>query len=143
MPDLAAKSTERFVFIDALRAIMALDVMFFHLCFLHSEIRDGISSILPGKLQWIIDQDLQQNQVFFVISGFVIAWSLRKLTINIGSAFNFILRRQIRLDPAYWVCIALSVGCMIVQAAFVDHSRWAVVAGPKRILLNMFYLQNI
>jgi peptidoglycan/LPS O-acetylase OafA/YrhL len=135
------KPRERFVFIDALRAIVAMEVVFQHLYFMHDPIRDAMRSILPGPLRWPVEQDLQPVQVFFVISGFVIAWSLRNLTINFASAFNFILRRQIRLDPAYWVCIGLSVGCMILQAAFVDHSHWADVARPGRILLNMFYLQ--
>jgi peptidoglycan/LPS O-acetylase OafA/YrhL len=143
MSAIAAKPKERFVFIDGLRAVLAVDVMFHHLYFLHDTSHDALRSMMPAILRWPLEQDLQRIQCFFVISGFVIAWSLRNMRVNVGNAANFILRRQIRLDPAYWVCLVASVLFMIAQSIFVDHSRWADVAGPGRLLVNMLYLQYI
>jgi len=45
--------------------------------------------------------------VFFVISGFVIPWSLRKSNFQSKHFFRFILRRSLRIDPPYYITLSL------------------------------------
>lgn len=49
-------------------------------------------------------------QVFFVLSGFVIPWSVRSLVLTGHTMIRFLVRRLVRLDPPYLVAIALSIG---------------------------------
>jgi peptidoglycan/LPS O-acetylase OafA/YrhL len=137
---LPPSNKERFVFIDGLRGIAAVGVMFHHLFF--SELQSALQTVFPAPLLWISRQGDSCVQIFFVISGFVIAWSLRNMKINAASALNFILRRQIRLDPAYWFTILFAVARVAV-AAMAHPVYWPVVPRPGTILVNMLYLQNI
>lgn len=138
-PD-AVKPKERFVLIDGLRGIAALGVMFFHLC--NSELRGTLQSTFPAPIIWLFGQAAHGVQIFFVISGFVIAWSLRAVTVTGAGAGNFILRRQIRLDPAYWACIAAT----LLHAVVMGTAR-AQFGGsfpsPPHIAENMFYVQHL
>jgi peptidoglycan/LPS O-acetylase OafA/YrhL len=80
-------------------------------------------------------------QVFFVLSGFVIAYILRNEKITPVSFGRFLLRRATRLDPPYWVAILLS-SSVIVFLAGPGH-RLAAVPSPRLILAHLFYLQDI
>jgi peptidoglycan/LPS O-acetylase OafA/YrhL len=140
MSKLPAPNKERFVFIDGLRAIAALGVMFYHLHL--SELQAPLDSIFPAPLRWLVRQGLSCVQIFFVISGFVIAWSLRNMNVNLSGALNFILRRQIRLDPAYWFAVLFASARLAVQA--MDHpADWPLVPHAGTIVVNLLYLQNI
>jgi len=118
-----------------------LGVVSHHL--LHSTVLEvALRRILPVPFQIFCGFGSVGVQIFFVISGFVIAHSLRATNISVGTAGNFILRRQLRLDPSYWVILILSLiltqGQRMVPA-FVAPS----MPDLKAIVLNVFYLQNI
>jgi peptidoglycan/LPS O-acetylase OafA/YrhL len=48
-------------------------------------------------------------QMFFVISGFVLPYSLSKSGYTLGNFGNFVLRRIVRLDPPYILSIVIVV----------------------------------
>jgi peptidoglycan/LPS O-acetylase OafA/YrhL len=140
VPNELKKPGERFVFIDGLRALAAIGVMTHHLY--NGEMQGTLYATLPRAATWVFGQDLQRVEVFFVISGFVIAWSLRSIVVTASSAFNFILRRQIRLDPAYWLLVIIATLHLVIQAHH-HPAMWAALPTPKTIFLNMIYLQKI
>ncbi len=135
------KDGERFVFIDALRAIAALMVMAYHLidC---TVMAIPLARYMPVFMQIFWSYGMHGVQIFFVISGFVIAHSLRNIEPTGRAIGNFILRRQLRLDPPYWVTIA---GILLLRATegvvLGLHNRGSF--SPWVILLNMGYLQNL
>jgi peptidoglycan/LPS O-acetylase OafA/YrhL len=141
MSEAPAKPKERFLFIDGLRALAALGVMCHHL-YSAGELEGPLKTVFPGPLKWIFVQDLQRVQVFFVISGFVIAWSLRNMLVTTGSAANFILRRQVRLDPAYWIILIIAELHMI-GGAMIHPAYWKLIPGPGDFLANVFYLHKL
>jgi peptidoglycan/LPS O-acetylase OafA/YrhL len=141
MPTPLNKPKERFVFIDGLRGMAALGVMLHHLY--TSELHAPLSVILPRPVLWIIGPDIQRVQVFFVISGFVIAWSLRNMVVNAGSAANFILRRQVRLDPLYWLMVAVTMVHLVIINGIPNTIYHPGVPGPGGVLINLLYLQNV
>jgi peptidoglycan/LPS O-acetylase OafA/YrhL len=80
-------------------------------------------------------------EVFFVVSGFAIAYSMRTTGNEDFSLGRFILRRAVRLDPPYWVAI-LWVG--LVQAFRARAAHQAIVLpSPGKVLAHLFYLQDI
>lgn len=96
----------RSTFIDALRGIAAFSVACYHITRyppLAPIARDFIPELL---LRWF-DHGWMGVQFFFVISGFVIAYSVREARVTPGYLANYALRRAIRLDPPYWTIIAL------------------------------------
>ena len=84
-------------------------------------------------------------EVFFVISRFVIAHSLRNFVANPRSAFLFILRRQLRLDPPYWAAIAFALLALIAERSIrsAHSANLPPVPTVNVLLLNMTYLYKI
>ncbi len=78
--------------------------------------RWGISH--PEWLRAISRYGTYGVQVFFVLSGFVIAHSLRDNPLTRASIGNFMLRRQIRLDPPYWTMLAIALTVSVLVRLF-------------------------
>ena len=104
----AKAASGRLRFLDGLRAVAALAVLFHHLYY-SSEFDKVFSSALPTWFAAFAEYCARGVQAFFVLSGFVIAYSLRDLRVDRRTAVSFALRRQIRLDPPYWICLAVAV----------------------------------
>jgi peptidoglycan/LPS O-acetylase OafA/YrhL len=104
----AAAGAGRFVFIDALRGIAAIAVVVHHAC-AESSLHRAIARAMPSSLLLLLFSGRRGVQVFFVISGFVIAHSLRRTQLNARECGRFILRRQLRLDPPYWAMLTITV----------------------------------
>lgn len=100
--------------------------------------------------------------VFFVISGFVLPYSLSKINYTVAGFPNFMLKRLLRIEPPYWATIALlfisglvpwqsfniqQFGANIfhIAALFKDHSWYSpifwtlAIEFQYYILLGLFY----
>jgi peptidoglycan/LPS O-acetylase OafA/YrhL len=80
--------------------------------------------------------------VFFVISGFVISYSVRNYLHTPGFLFRFGLRRSIRLDPPYWITIALEL-IAIKLGLYLFPALGTAFPSPAKIAAHFFYLQNL
>jgi peptidoglycan/LPS O-acetylase OafA/YrhL len=121
----------RLLLIDAFRALAALMVFGFH-----------ITPALGGFPAQVFGHGWLGVQVFFAISGFVIAHSVGFSRITAGYVGNFILRRSVRLDPPYWAVIALTLVLLAASHAVLPDSA-AVVPAWGAIFAHVLYLQNI
>lgn len=141
MPLLPAKA-QRMVFVDALRGLAALGVACYHIN-RYGPLAEPASEVIPEWLAFVIDRGWIGVQVFFVISGFVIAYSVRNARITGKYLGTFALRRSIRLDPPYWatIVIVLLLGAATYSAADPDP-----LIGPvtwQQCLAHLGYAQNI
>jgi peptidoglycan/LPS O-acetylase OafA/YrhL len=135
---------ERFVMIDGLRGMAALAVLFCHLavpeiCRFSGVLTSALPSPLPGLLR---HGDLGV-EVFFVLSGFVMAYSVRDRIVTPAFAGRFALRRAVRLDPPYYLTILVSVA---IWAYYLPSGLTQVVdevGGAPGVLANVFYLQDL
>lgn len=132
--------TPRFLAIDALRGVAAVAVVAFHLL-RNSPQTDVLRDVIPQFAQVISDYGRDGVAVFFVISGFVIAYSTRSLPPTVGAGARFALRRQARLDPPYYVVIAgvLVIGAFESLVPTLVHQSFSA----RDVLINMFYLQGL
>ena len=131
----------RYVFVDGLRGLAALAVVGHHLleC---TVMGPALGRILPGPLQFLCERGLYGVQVFFVISGFVIAHSLRRTEPTARAIGNFIVRRQLRLDLPYWAALAVVLAGTALEAHLPGLTpRTLPTVG--NVLANMGYLQNL
>jgi peptidoglycan/LPS O-acetylase OafA/YrhL len=137
-PAPVASPRGRFYLIDALRGIAALMVLVCHLWN-----NAGWRQLEPGFPSWVghlFVEFFRGVDIFFVISGFVIAYSIRNLVVGPATAANFALRRQVRLDPPYWTC-TLIFWAMALWGHHRDPSNPTVGVGTA--MANLFYLQEI
>jgi peptidoglycan/LPS O-acetylase OafA/YrhL len=124
--------SKRFTLVDALRGIAALSVVLYHA--LGANHVAALAGIMPAWLYTIISNGKLGVAVFFVISGFVIAHSLRG-GLTVADAGRFMLKRSIRLDPPYWFAIAIACSIAVVKGT-EDFSA-------PQILAHFFYLQDL
>lgn len=87
--------------IEYLRGLASLSVAWFHLTNTYS--MSWVQS--TGALGWL------GVEIFFVISGFIIPYSIYKTyrTYSLADFPNFLMRRIARLEPAYLASIALVI----------------------------------
>ncbi len=93
---------DRYAFIDNLRAVAIILVVFFHYTYHYESeylLRSDNWSLEIGKFGW------SGVDLFFIVSGYCIAMTITK-TRNF---FEFIVRRAARLYPGYLVCGILTL----------------------------------
>lgn len=135
------QSGERYVFIDALRGLACLGVLLHHV-FFNTVMIEPLRVVFPQFVTEIMHRGSHGVQVFFVLSGFVIAHSLRSTPLTLQGVGRFILRRQIRLDPPYWAAMLLALG-LHTAALIIVPATVSPFPSLREIALNFVYLQNI
>jgi peptidoglycan/LPS O-acetylase OafA/YrhL len=129
----------RYVFLDGLRGIACLIVFAYHIQ-MEQLFSGAIAPHVPRSIQQLIAHGNLGVQIFFVLSGFVIAHSQRNARVNAAYLGNFALRRALRLDPAYWAALALAISFSVSP-----WGKWfpgLYIPTLKQIFINMFYLQE-
>ncbi len=120
--------------LDALRAIAALSVCFFHfIC--------TVTGFISSKpILDIFSHGHYGVQMFFVISGFVIPWSLYHSSYKLKNYFTFAVKRIIRLEPLYIVSLALAITHTYLRAMSPHYNGLDITPSIKQILLHIGYL---
>jgi exopolysaccharide production protein ExoZ len=113
----AQPAGRKFPLVQALRALAALAVAFLHTAY------DGLT-MTPGAhgLAWLYHAFSWDGgvDVFFVISGFVIAWSSRSLFGHAGAARQFLARRLARIVPLYWLMTTLFLASLVLLPGAIN-----------------------
>jgi peptidoglycan/LPS O-acetylase OafA/YrhL len=137
------KSPERdgkLPFIHGLRGIASMAVAVFH-CYDSTPVSIQVAATVSAVLDRVIDLGFLGVDMFFVISGFVIALTLFQRLSTFGEWGRFFLRRQLRLDPPYWAVIVLSIVSAIVVNQF-NAETGAPVPSATDVIAHVFYLQD-
>ncbi|HEX4149320.1 MAG TPA: acyltransferase, partial [Pirellulales bacterium] len=135
-------ATGRFAFVDALRGLAALSVAAFHIS-RYGPLAHAAEGQWPGAVHLLLKHGWIGVQIFFVISGFVIAYSLRSARATPGFIGQFALRRSLRLDPAYWTTIALVLLLSaLFPASFAEPAAADALSGGQ-LVSHLGYLQNV
>lgn len=140
----------RFLFLDALRGIAAVSVALFHFNNQYaSPTYREFSALLPAAVLAVWHHLDLGVEIFFVLSGFVIAHSMAGQRVNLKYAGNFIVRRSIRLDPPYWLILFITMAwpyvifpTLVIPPAMVP-GFFEKFGGVKWFVINMFYLPNL
>jgi peptidoglycan/LPS O-acetylase OafA/YrhL len=111
-PSISSQPQETFAFIGALRGIAALLAAYFH------SMMFGVHNLTMSEADLSIQSTIQVFgipfgyldfgkigiAIFFIVSGFLIPYTLTKPGATIS---QFVIKRVFRLYPAYWVSIAI------------------------------------
>ena len=130
--------TRRMTLVDGLRGFAALAVVLPHAVGLFVFAGAGTLSALLVRLSAFGHRGVE---VFFALSGFVIAFSLRRTHLSPRGIGRFILRRSLRLDPPYWA--ALGLFCAFLLLRGVMTGKPAELPSGPHLLSHLLYLQDL
>jgi peptidoglycan/LPS O-acetylase OafA/YrhL len=130
----------RYVFIDALRGLTALSVVIFHAR--GGGHIDTWAATWPAFLDGIVLNMGIAVQIFFVLSGFVIAHSMARHDVGFGYVGRFLLRRSIRLDPPYWASMAMTIALAFISVRFVAGKVFESPSAAN-LGLHVLYLADL
>lgn len=127
-------TSDRFIFLDALRGMAALTVFFSHAIGMLPTYGAFISSIENTPLHIFYDGAAAVD-MFFVLSGFCISYPYLKENSLINITFwKFMGKRIFRIYPAYWVSIGF---CLL---------GWGIYSCPELAYISQwgasFWRQN-
>lgn len=125
-------STEHVAVVDVLRGLAAASVFWFHLTGLSFLTLPGLRA--SGAYGWL------GVQAFFVISGFVIPYSLHRAGYRVAWFGTFLWKRIVRLDPPYLVTVAAAVGYFYLASHSSLHRGAAYDLSWQRILAHIGYV---
>lgn len=103
--------------IDILRAVAASSVLLYHLVNAEQVHGNGVT-VLGGFAHigyWGVD-------MFFVISGFIMAQTTQDQFGRPGAATDFIVRRGVRIIPLYWACTFALAAMVAVRPSLINTS---------------------
>lgn len=138
-PAPSEAKSPHFSHLDALRGIAAVGVLIFHIAF-----SSALSPIWLRAVPTVVNEagHLLANgvEVFFVLSGWVIAHSMRRDPLQFSSLGRFLVRRTLRLTPPYWAAIVLT---LVLGAIGMRLGSGDPFPSTTKIALNFLYLQNV
>ena len=113
-------------------------VVLFHL---NAAISANFEHWIHPSVQWLFTQGRFGVEVFFVLSGFVIPYSIRNARLGLGFVGRFALRRSIRLDPPYWAAILLET--FLIYLGLRVGLADSPLPSTAQFFSHFFYLQNL
>jgi peptidoglycan/LPS O-acetylase OafA/YrhL len=125
--------------IDGLRGVAALVVVLYHL---NSAISRTAEGWLWAPIDWVARNGFLGVDIFFVISGYVIALSVSKGAPTPSYFGRFIIRRSIRLDPPYWSAILLELLLLHLTLRYFPGHAVALPSTPQ-LLSHFVYAQEL
>jgi len=78
--------------------------------------------------------------VFFLISGFIIVYSLVKSNYRYKQFFTFLLKRSIRIDPSYFVVILLTIILFKLLVFIPSYKGNGFTFIPGQFIAHIFYV---
>lgn len=103
-PPAARSGSSRLLYLDGIRGLAALAVALFH----YRGYITKLTEALPAFVDIAICYGYLGVNVFFVLSGFVIAHSLGNERYSLPFVGRFVVRRQVRLAPPYWATVVFA-----------------------------------
>lgn len=79
-------------------------------------------------------------EAFFVISGFIIPYSMERAGYRLKNIASFFTKRLIRVEPAYFLSIIFSILTGVLVNFYYQKELY--VYTPEQVFSHLFYLTN-
>lgn len=141
-----AGAQQRLAFADGLRGLAACWVVLFHMS--EGKHIEALRDALPAMVFRVFFSmgDLGVP-VFFVLSGYVMALTAARLEFTAAVGVRFVVRRLVRLMPAYYFAIALVLVLSIVKNKVLGQGAiyfdFDVLAAHALLVQGLLGIKNI
>ena len=126
--------TKRILELDALRALAALNLLFFHFTYVYAG-KYGFAS----PLGFTFPYGKYGVELFFILSGFVNAMTL----LRKRKPADFVAGRFIRILPSYWLVILLNLFLLSMIPMFGETVTVDATAANLTVLPGLFGYHNM
>lgn len=127
-------SSKNIPVLNSLRALAALSVCLFHfICTVTGFVNNDFFLRIFSFGHYGV-------QMFFVISGFVIPWSMYYGGYRIKNFFTFTLKRLIRLEPPYLISLLFAIIHTYIRTFSNHYNGVDITPSLTQILLHFGYL---
>ncbi|MBS1520237.1 MAG: acyltransferase [Bacteroidetes bacterium] len=143
---LLNSAKQRFQYLDSIRAIAALYVVMHHAMLQYYFIKPHNLSTAEQVIFKIFSDGHLAVDTFIVLSGFSLMLSIIRNNYKLkGGIVTFIKRRIIRIVPAYYATIAVSLLLATTLISVKTSSSWdmSVNANFKDFVIHLLFLQDI
>lgn len=121
--------------LDSLRAIAALSVCLFHFT------NGGLPKVVIPSVKGVFEHGVLGVVVFFVISGFIIPYSLLDKNHQVQDFFTYLKKRIIRINPPAYAALLLVLGQWYFIDKVIQHgSTWTQGVTAGRIAANALFI---
>jgi peptidoglycan/LPS O-acetylase OafA/YrhL len=137
------KAPVRLAFVDGLRGLAALGITLYHI-WRYEPLPHPSLSFVPWIVDWVLLRTWVGVQFLLVISGFVIAFTLRDTWVTPREVVSFLVRRFVRLTPPYWATLAIVLAIHAASVTWWDlPSPFEEPLTAVRVLSHLVYLQDV
>lgn len=139
----------RFAFIDGLRGLAALGIALYHTwryepALTNDPLTYASNDFVPAVVDWVLLRTWVGVQFLLVVSGFVIAFTLRKTWVTPRELLSFVGRRFVRLWPPYAVTILFVILLHVACVAWWGfRSPFEESLTLTRVLAHLAFLQDV
>lgn len=119
--------------VESLRAFAAIAVAIFHFSAYFHWNETTTTNFTYGALG---------VEIFYMISGFIIPYSLYHSCYLIGHYFRYMGKRLIRLLPPYWLTIFLILTVGFCLCKFLWGCPWSISMNFKQATANAFFVSD-
>jgi len=124
----------RIIELDALRALAAINLMFFHFTHVYA-VKYGYR----GELGFCLPYGKYGVQLFFMLSGFVNTLTLARKR----RAGDFLVNRILRIYPSFWIVVGLNVVLFAVAPISLGSFSTGQTAANLTALPNLFGFETM
>lgn len=137
------RSVSRMPWVDALKGMACLSIVLHHLAF-YGPMSDTAYPLAPDIIDLLYEYGRMAVQVFFVISGFLLAAKFAPRGASlVDHPLHAIGRRYVRLVTPYFVALLLAVACAALARLWLDHDSIPAAPDFSQVLAHVFLLQDL
>jgi peptidoglycan/LPS O-acetylase OafA/YrhL len=138
-----ALQNQRSHFIDNLKGIACLLILFHHLAF-YGPMSDVAINIIPKTIDFFYDYGRMAVSIFLVIGGFLTGHKLNQLDLfKKQSITDLIIQKYFRLVVPYLAAILLAIPCSWIASHWMNHDSISQQPHLTQLASHLFFLQNI
>jgi peptidoglycan/LPS O-acetylase OafA/YrhL len=121
--------------LNSLRAVAALSLYLYHFT------NGGLPKVIVPITQHLFSRGALGVDVFFVISGFIIPYSLLGKNHQVANILTYLKKRIIRINPPAYVAMLLVILQWVIIDKFIQHSdTYTQGLSLKQLVSNVLFI---
>jgi len=139
----ARAADQRFLFIDALKALGSQFIVLHHLAF-YGPMSDWTHRLAPDLVEWLSRDARMAVQVFLVVAGFLAARTLApEGVLRTTTPMRALWQRYVRIGLPYLAALVVAMLCTELARLWMDHDTVSEPPTAWQFLAHALMIQSL